>query len=80
MPLPYVPASPSHIKNQLHEAQYYIEAAIQALEEYLPRDLYEYVADVDVALVSTAMAYDARVAEEVLTFIKAQILDWLNSR
>jgi hypothetical protein len=35
---------------------------------------------VDVALLAAAMSFDARVAEEVLAFVKAQILDWLNSR
>jgi len=80
MATPYIPVSKEKIENALREAPYYVDTAIQVLEEYLDQDSYCYVSEMDVAVLAAAMSFDARYAENVLTFIRGQILDWLYSR
>jgi hypothetical protein len=78
--IPYIPASEERIKERLQEAVNHVRYAVQVLEDYLDRDLYGHASDFDVALVAVALAFDSPETEDILRFIKGQILNWLNSR
>jgi hypothetical protein len=76
----YITVSLDHVAHTLCAAPYYVDQAAQVLEEYLEPELHQYVTEVDIAVLAAAMAFDARMAEDIAKFIKAQILDWINSR
>jgi hypothetical protein len=80
MPVPYVPYSRERVEDMIKDAHNYIAEAVQVLEETIPRDLYQFVSDADVALMSIVLSSDPRMAEDVAAFIIRQIFAWLDSR
>jgi hypothetical protein len=78
MPIPYIPCSEQRISEKLQEASRYVRAAIQILEEDLDRDIYGYVSDCDVALLSVSLAFESPETEDLTAYIKGQILNWLS--
>jgi spermidine synthase len=78
--IPYIPYNRERVETLLQDAREYIADAASVLEDMIPRDLYCFVSDSDIALFAVVLATQPQMAEEIARSITGQIFAWLDSR